>query len=399
MLFRSAEIKGTFIGSHSFETLTYVIEELRSYHMYASFTLIVSGSAAKKVMKVLHDDSFIDKVIIFCMNIQKYLHLMLKYKKIRGVVNTAYSVLHLLDENRYGFPLFPMFPLGIPQIFKTAPLITYDDYTKYYYRYHKLIANYFKSHYSNMYVYNMELQLFNNLVRFSDKIPQSIKSEIILNAGSANLINAYTGETHFCYVMNMWLRECDPYIYKQIKCVVGTLAYSLNEYISKNPFKILKSTTLYRNLSLRSIDISSYKAYEGDLICFPSFTSTSIKKDCGSFPSLKAKLINSYLRPEKKINKVTDHQVHMVINYDHKYGNIPLATDISKLSRHPSESEYVFPPFSFFRITSVEISEGTKEDPHIIELEAIGKKCLIEPLLREGKTMVYNAKKNAMEMV
>ena len=404
------ETRGAFIGSYSFETLKCVIEEIRAYirtyHLYPDFTVIIQDTKAEKILEFLHGDDFVKKIIISSEDIPKYLPLMSNYEKIQGVLDDINDILDFLGEDKYELVQYIK---GLSQIFKVTPLITYDDYQKYYYKFHKLVSNYFKDCYNDKALYNKEMNLFEKLVNNSPEVPEDARDEIIKRIKTINndidviknLINAYTGENQFCYGINMWLRGCDPNTYNQIKCFAGTLMYAMSVYAKTNPsFGLSSSMILYRRLTLRYVDLNSYKTCEGDIICFPGFTSTSTNDPGGVFPTERAVKINEHLlEGKKRINGDPSQNVCMIISYKHRPGNIPLATNVGKVSMHPSENEYVFPPFSFFQIQRVDLSLGTVENPHVVKLEAVGKKCLIEPELRLGKTMVYKEKENEMKMV
>ena len=90
------------------------------------------------------------------------------------------------------------------------------------------------------------------------------------------------------------------------------------------------SKTLHRRLTLRFIDINSYKTCEGDLICFPGFTSTSTKDIAGVFPTIRAKKMHLYQSEssEKKIKGSELQEVHMIIQYKHRHPQFQCETSV-----------------------------------------------------------------------
>ena len=58
-----------------------------------------------------------------------------------------------------------------------------------------------------------------------------------------------------------------------------------------------------------------------------------------------------------------------------------LLFSISKYSDYKNEEEYLFLPFSFFKIKKVKLCEGNEENPHIIYLKALESEKPIEQLL------------------
>lgn len=110
-------------------------------------------------------------------------------------------------------------------------------------------------------------------------------------------------------------------------------------------------------------DIKIYEESIQRVICFPSFTSTSIKKNVFT---------------PKKYN-AGDELVLLIIEQN----NTKSAVLISEFSKYPGEEEYLFLPFSFFKITKVELKNGTKSDPHIIHLIALNSEKPIEDMFRD----------------
>ena len=53
---------------------------------------------------------------------------------------------------------------------------------------------------------------------------------------------------------------------------------------------------------------------------------------------------------------------------------------IKEFSKYAEEDEYLFLPFSFFKIQNVEIKEGNEDNPHIIHLIALNSDKPIEEM-------------------
>ena len=73
------------------------------------------------------------------------------------------------------------------------------------------------------------------------------------------------------------------------------------------------------------------------------------------------------------------------------------AFDIKYCSHFHNEKEFVFPPFSFFRILKFNSNSGTSEDPVVIELEVIPRKQNLERKLKFGGSIFYNTINNCMD--
>ena len=111
---------------------------------------------------------------------------------------------------------------------------------------------------------------------------------------------------------------------------------------------------------LKPDEVSQYEESIGKVICYPSFTSTSIYK-------------NKYM--PKKYN-YKDELVLLIIEQN-KTKSVVL---ISEFSNYPNEEEYLFLPFSFFKIKKFKRKKGTKDDPHIIYLIALNTEKPIEEM-------------------
>ena len=76
------------------------------------------------------------------------------------------------------------------------------------------------------------------------------------------------------------------------------------------------------------------------VICYPSFTSTSLEDNF--FPKNM---------PNKQLVKLLIDQ-----------NNCKSVVSISKISENPNEKEYLFIPFSFFKVLEVKQGLGTKNN-------------------------------------
>ena len=107
-------------------------------------------------------------------------------------------------------------------------------------------------------------------------------------------------------------------------------------------------------------EINLYKQSIGRVICYPSFTSTSKGK-------------NNFTPFQYDSNT---EMVLLIIETN----NAKSAISISEFSDIPVEEEYLFVPFSFFKITKVELKKGNNSDPHIIHLLALNSDKPVEEL-------------------
>ena len=182
-------------------------------------------------------------------------------------------------------------------------------------------------------------------------------------------IEYYTGE-NLCYIINKALRNFEKY-YVELAHFIGPFYYGLLKYALNNPNKALnKKTTLYRDVTMDRLDLYAYQFCEGDIICFTSFTSTTIKKD------LKFKSTNI----SKKINNNNEEKsyVKMIISYNPKGKCVPQGLDVSNESIYSNEKEILLFPFTFLKIDKVEINTGKQNDKHYIYMTIINKGDILE---------------------
>ena len=107
-------------------------------------------------------------------------------------------------------------------------------------------------------------------------------------------------------------------------------------------------------------DFNIYLSSVGEVICYPCFTSTSL-------------IENSFLPTSPNEN---EQLVELIIEQN----NSKSVVSISEISKFPKEKEYLFLPFSFFKIKDVKINKGTKGNPHIINLIALDSEKPIEEM-------------------
>lgn len=376
------KIKGAFFPVKTVDSLKKLVEKFKSISIYGSFTLVTSGSAAEKVIPIC--SSLVNNVIIFCFRVDRYLPLKNKYPKIKTVLNNYSSIFDNLSDSQINQD---------SQIIGNK-FITFDDYKNNYINYHKKIAEFFNESYNDL---NYQTSYKNAFIDFINSTNEDDKDNIIIwikkvTSGTVKqFIEAYTGETHLCYSLNRWLRNLDEYEYNGIKYFAGPFSYAIYKYAyDKREQGIYYSKKFYRKMTIKLSDFYLYKILVGELICYPAFTSTS-EKD-----------ISKYNFPTSiaiEVNKLTsnDISVVLIINYNckNKYDSTP-CVNASEYSVNSGEQEYIFPPFSFFKINKVEERDGKPNNPHIIYMSTPSKSNLVEFWLKNNKTICYDSKEDKL---
>ena len=100
----------------------------------------------------------------------------------------------------------------------------------------------------------------------------------------------------------------------------------------------------------------------GKVICYPAFTSTSL---------------NNKFKPKKW------NDIHELVCLEIEQNNTKSVVSISKDSKFKKEEEYLFLPFSFFKIVNVKKGKGDVNEPHIIYLKALNSDKPVEEMFAD----------------
>ena len=370
-----------------------LIEEFKSTKgKNFKFDLIITGTTAEKILNKIHSkqaDEFFDRICIYTFSKEKNIPLMNKYDKIKGVFTKAKEVIDFINENEQK-----------SEIYSTIQLYTYDNYIKKYSVLHKKIAAQYGKDDEDC--YKKAISLLKDFLLWYPKLllnrgkkknENKIKIEMMLetlqkfkgiNDNEKDIINLYTQESGSYYKdFNYWLNNSDALAIEKTSWFIAQVIYSLNKYAKDENKGVKKTKTLYRGIRANLSDLLNYESAKGELICFPSFTSTT-----------------PLLEKAKEFANTTDNSQYstiIIINYTWEKGFLPTAVDVSDISKFKNEKENLFYPYSFFRIIDVQINHLNKSAE--IQLEAIRKKTIFEKELKDDTYLAYNDKGNFMEVV
>jgi len=377
--FFDMNINGTFYGCHYFDLFKIVCEKIKNTKK--EFILISSGSCSKKVFEHCSNIEEIREYYIYCFNIDKYKPLMDKYPKLKGI----YDIFEKLKEKLYSIKPMKM------DFISSSNLIFFEDYSRLYIKLHYefirkyLLFKILKSHNYNESQFlalveekrpnfiDLAKQLFPKTKETIDffKANTDEKEEIInevfktdeniLIDNVQTYIKNYTAETFYYRYLNKFLRIGNFEAFRILSSHVAKFVYKLYEFREK---KILKENPnkLYRKMLLNPEDVQIYKKSVGKVICYPAFTSTSL---------------NTNFTPN------SDNDFVQLVILDIEPNNCKSTISISEYSDYKNEEEYLFLPFSFFKIKKVKLCEGNKESPHIIYLKALDSEKPIEQILAD----------------
>ena len=406
------KLRETFYGNEvygvdtldKFKYLISLFGKLNSYYY-----LITSGGGAEEFLNSgYYEENRIINFVIYCFNKNKYLPLMQKYKRISMIENESFdNVIEHLKES------FPECLSKEKDILKhCSSFLLEKEYKGTPLQIHQKMAEYFDDKFDTpAFDEKIKEKILNTLNKIAQQKSDYEKAKEILDEikDENDLIKCYTAESIIVYFINKCLREVDK------NCIefAGLLNYALFKYYFENPsININEDTIFYRKLALSIKDLYAYDLFEGSIICFPSFTSTSIDIDAFKDPDIKPVRLSSFgkkMIPFGKqvfpFGKSDDNEkeiftkekcVLMKFNYKYNDLNYCPCFNIIKASEFSSEKEFLFPPFSFFKITKYISAKGDENDPIIIELEVIPKRENLEQYLKIGGFVYYDKDENIM---
>ena len=130
--FLQINTKGTFYGCHNFDLFKNVCEKIKKGGK--EFILLSSGSSAEKIFNYCMNMKEIREFYIYCYLKEKYIPLLNKYSKLKGVYNNFSD----LKEKLYSIKEIKS------DIIKSSNLIYFEDYNRLYIKLHFEIIRKYK---------------------------------------------------------------------------------------------------------------------------------------------------------------------------------------------------------------------------------------------------------------
>ena len=371
----SIKVLGSYCSFDDYDMLKLFLSRQLQIPFSPNYVLIISGNESEKLLKEFHNYDFINDIIIFCFEKNNYLDLQKPYNKIRLISNNFKEIRDYLKNIKHAKD-----DLNMDNHQIVSPMITYFDYKKIIFPIHRALSSFFDP---NFIEFSFDYFLIAKKFILDSTETTETKNKIIdimkKLASSKNFpvdcIKYYTGE-NLCYMFNKALRNFEKN-YIEMAYFIGPFYFGMFRYSLLNPDKQLnKKTVLYRDITIDRLDLYSYQFCENDIICFTSFTSTTLKKNLNFQPTDNANLINNDQIEEKGY-------VKMIITYDPKGICASPGIDVSEESSYSDEKEVLLYPFTFLRIDKVEIHSGKENDKHFIYLTIINKGDILELGLKQ----------------
>ena len=389
-------VVGGFHGIDNFEIFKQYMEAMKKNPNKIHYVLVTSGSASAKILSYCHDFEFINEIIIFCMYLEKYTkmydkntELGKKYYKLKLISSTYSKVEDYLSEKK-----FDKAEIDMDKQLSFTPIITYYEYQKAYFSVHRLISYFFDENWGTPKYETESINKIKNCLNqaakdINEKNKKLIKDTVDKLKTSKNfgveVIKSYTGEG-VCYILNKIMRDISKG-YIGLTYFFGPYDYGFFKFLHDNPGKgINKTVDLTRNIQLNPLDFYTYTLSEKEIICFPSFTSTSLKLDNKFIPTKKGIQDNKIV--EDCIN------VKMIFHYIYEKDCISPGIDVSSDAVFKGEKEVLLLPFTFVKFNKIEKKDDKN---YIFDFTIINRKKILEFELRNKG--IDDIKKNMGKLV
>ena len=277
------ETTGTFFfidNIISLDLIMYEIYKQFKIEKKYAFNLIIPGSPYENVMNTLKEEykQCFQNICIFCMDINKYLYLKEKNKKITGVYKSKRELIKEFIHKHSNENIKP---------FPVISFITYEEYQNTYFNNHRRISLFYGILTEESYIknYNKIKHLIekdkNELKRDEKNLRKAFETfnlEKDIKYVNEKIINEYTKSTFFGD-LNRWLRNVNKYSYEEVAYFTSRLMYSLNEYAKeKQKYFNYDNKIIYRGTKMCLSSLLYYEKAKGKIIIFTAFTSTSQRK-------------------------------------------------------------------------------------------------------------------------
>ena len=374
-------------------SLFLVLKEIEKLETNCKFDLICTGSSSYEILTFINKNNFSNifkRCCIFTYHPEKYINLDLQFNLINCIYFSQSDVLEFIKQGNYSTP-----------ILRTLKLVTLKDYNENIKNLHYTIAK----HYNNFSKANY-LKAIEEVKNFMDN-PDEYKFRILNKDGKKidqketmlNTLKLYEDieNNYINIIKNYTMERCS--IYKDFNYLllrlnkkginafgyfISGLIYSLNKFnkITGNGEK--SNRNLYRGMRLDMTELLSYERYEGEILCFPSFMSTSKNYSAAAEPEgFGGRDVEVETRESEGLFSVV-----LTIKYNFSNGAVPNGSNIESISQFPTESECLFHPFSFFKVKKVKID--LKKFECDIDLENYSRRSILEEKLKYGYEIDFN---------
>ena len=388
-------LEGAFYGINNFNLFVYICHKIQQNSR--KFILLSSGSSAKEVFDYCETKNIsnIYMYLIFCSHKQKYEEYFQFYTKLKGIYTNFY------DLTKFLFSDSSLLQRNIR--IKSSNFIFLSDYNSTYIKLHfEIVQKY--SLYKLLKSKNFQESKFLELIKNKNDYYKSLAKELLFKDDEAMIkyfksktnesenklreifngqhniekyISNYTVEGFYYKYINIALREGDFITFRILSNHISKFIYHLYEY--RKTILQTSNNTLYRSMYISQDEYTTYKNNIGKVICYPSFTSTSLHSGWNPTPQNSNLIL-----------------VRLVIQQNNSQSII----NIMNLSQHKTEEEFLCLPFTFFKITNVVCNTVNNIHTDTIYLTALNsEKPLEEMFLDFLQNETDNLDPEGLEMI
>ena len=344
------------------------------------FNIITTGNSCENLLKFLKKKKVfkkcINKICISNENKNELEEYKTKYKNEENVtfINKYEDTKgFILETSLEGIKPYP------------RNIITLKDYKNKYKERHNQIAQFYgkKLDTKNFEFYFQKIQ---SLIKIDKNLINKKKEDLIkaflkFKNEKELIIREYTRST-FYKDLNRWLTNPNDQYYDAIAYFASIFMNGLNSFAIENEkFYNENEQYLYKGFNLPYSSLLQYESSIGRIITFTIFISTIKNK----------KETKEYFNDKKIKSKF---KTIFFIKNIYKKNWISNAINVKSESEEKIE-EFVFLPFSFFRVKDVQID--INDFSAEVYLETIGKTEILEYQIQNGNEIDYNEMYNIME--
>ena len=384
---------GAFILCPDFKSFELILNEIvlkNKYNKNIIFNIIINNNSCDKIIDYLNSNSdfkkCINKVCIFCPNFDNLKNLKNKCN------NDIYKIYNKQSEIKEFIKKFSSRDI---KPFSITKLYTYNDYISKYKILHLKISELYGNKSFEDYGNDIEKKIKLTNDKIEKKKLEKLKGiidygfERLLNDINRQIWKAFREEIFYDDI-NDWMKITQILPYEAIPYITSISIYCLNIYGNQDKRYFDKDEAILRKgIKLPYSCLMPYLREKGKIILFSSFILTSVDEKLVSKLSGRENSKEQY-----KISKL--FSVIYTIKYNYKKNWIPNAIIVDDESKKEKLEEILLLPFSFYHLKDIKIDfDNYTAD---IYLETIGKTEILEEKIKLGKNIIYNEKKNLMEI-
>ena len=270
--------------------------------------------------------------------------------------------------------------------YKLFKFSTLEEYNKNLVDFHKHISECYKSLNEENFVINIEkvIQFLNKekiLIHYAHKdefIDKEKLLALLMEINNRENIDHYLLDI----IIDILYNENIQYL-EMISYFIAILMMKLNSYAFLDEKNCILEFEEFINIS----DLKKLESSKNQIILINNFI--IVEKKVKSFFTGLFNAVDSFKKIIRKMFEY-EYKVKILINYNYKENNIP------NCFKNLEDNNYIFPPFSFYKVMNVEINPNNNSGT--ITLNNVGRKEILENNDNIKNGLTYNIDENIIEI-